>query len=92
MMVDGRAIASDILREVQDSLEERRPLVRIIVMQPSAATESYLRIKEARAYEAGIDLQLIRMEDDATTEDIIGKIGLPGADAMLVQLPLPAST
>jgi methylenetetrahydrofolate dehydrogenase (NADP+)/methenyltetrahydrofolate cyclohydrolase len=90
MIIDGRAIASEILREVQDSLQERRPLVRIIVMQPSSATESYLRIKEARAYEGGIDLQLIRMEDDATTEDIVSKIQLPGADAMLVQLPLPA--
>jgi len=65
------------------------PVVRVIVMQPSAATESYLRIKQSRAEQAGMYLQLIRMEDEATTEDIIHKLSLDGADAMLVQLPLP---
>lgn len=89
MIVDGRAIASEILKEVETSLAGRRPLVRIIVMQPSPATESYLRIKEARAYEAGIDIQLIRIENDGTTEDVVHKIGLEGADAIVVQLPLP---
>lgn len=89
MIINGRAIASEILKEVETSLNGKRPLVRVIVMQPSAATESYLRIKQIRAEEAGMDLQLIRMEDDATTEDIIHKIGLAGSDAMLVQLPLP---
>jgi methylenetetrahydrofolate dehydrogenase (NADP+) / methenyltetrahydrofolate cyclohydrolase len=90
MIVDGRAIASEILKEVETSLKGRRPLVRIIVMQPSPATESYLRIKEARAYEAGIDIQLIRVENDGTTEDVIHKIKLEGADAIVVQLPLPS--
>jgi methylenetetrahydrofolate dehydrogenase (NADP+) / methenyltetrahydrofolate cyclohydrolase len=89
MTIDGRAIASEILKEVETSLSGRRPLVRIIVMQPSPATESYLRIKEARAYEAGIDIQLIRIENDGTTEDVIHKMGLEGADAIVVQLPLP---
>jgi len=89
MTIDGRAIASEILKEVETSLSGRRPLVRIIVMQPSPATESYLRIKEARAYEAGIDIQLIRMEDDASTDDLVHKIGLGGADAIVIQLPLP---
>lgn len=89
MSIDGRTIASEILKEVEASLSGRRPLVRIIAMQPSPATESYLRIKEARAYEAGIDIQLIRMEADGTTEDVIHKIALEGADATVVQLPLP---
>jgi len=89
MIIDGRTIASEVLKDVETSLNGKRPLTRIIVMRPSAATESYLRIKEVRAYEAGIDLQLIRIEDDATTEDIIQKIELPGANATLVQLPLP---
>jgi methylenetetrahydrofolate dehydrogenase (NADP+)/methenyltetrahydrofolate cyclohydrolase len=37
-----------------------------------------------------MSLELIRIENDATTEDIIGKILLPGADSIIVQLPLPA--
>lgn len=89
MIIDGRVIASDILKQVQARLDGKRPLVRIIVMQPSLATESYLRIKEARANEAAVDLQIIRMEDDASTEDVIHKIGLGGANGIVVQLPLP---
>lgn len=90
MIVDGRAIAKDILKGVKESLGERRPLVRIIAIQPSAATESYLRIKQAKALEAGMELEVVRIED-GTTEDVIEKIELPGADAVVVQLPLPAN-
>jgi len=89
MLINGRTIASEILRDVASSLSGSMPVVRAIVMQPSPATESYLHIKQIRAEEAGMHLQLIRMEDDATTEDIIAKIALAGSDAMLVQLPLP---
>lgn len=90
MIVDGRAIAQDVLQEVRNSLKERRPLVRIIVMQPSRETESYLRIKQARARDAHVDIELVRMENDATTEEVIKKVLVPGADAVVVQLPLPS--
>lgn len=87
--LNGRVIASDILTSVRQEVGERTPVVRAIVITPSPATESYLRIKTARAEEAGMRLELIRMENDATAEDIIQKIRLPGADAVIVQLPLP---
>lgn len=91
MVVDGRKIAEDLTALVRREAETfATPLVvRAIVMQPSPATESYLRIKERRAEEAGMRLELIRLEDDATTADVIRKIELPGADAIIVQLPLP---
>lgn len=34
-------------------------------------------------------LQLIRMENEATADDLIHKVALPEADAVIVQLPLP---
>lgn len=89
MIIDGRAIAKDILGEVKASLAGARPLVRIIVVQPSSATESYLKIKQAKALEAGMDSEVVRMENEATTEEVIEKIQLPGADSIVVQLPLP---
>jgi methylenetetrahydrofolate dehydrogenase (NADP+)/methenyltetrahydrofolate cyclohydrolase len=91
MISNGRHIASEILQGVHASLGGRRPVVRAIVVQPSPATESYLKIKESRANIAGMDLEVIRMEDDASEADSIEKITLPGADAVIVQLPLPAT-
>ncbi|MDB5195019.1 MAG: 5,10-methylenetetrahydrofolate dehydrogenase [Parcubacteria group bacterium] len=91
MIVDGKKITKDILKQVRAEVGQlsRTPVVRAIVLAPSAATESYLRIKERRAREAGMHLELVRMENDATTEDLIAKIQLPGADSVIVQLPLP---
>ena len=91
MILDGRAIAAQIAASVKDRVAGlgRVPVVRAIVISPTAATESYLRIKTAKAQEAGMRLELVRMENDAREADLIGKIRLPGADAVIVQLPLP---
>lgn len=90
MIIDGRAIAKDLLTEAQETFRGTRPLVRIVVMQPTPATESYLRIKQARAEEAGVELQLVRVSDDASTELLIHEVTVGGADGVVVQLPLPA--
>lgn len=89
MIVDGRALAKEILESVRVSIVGE-PVVRAIVIAPSAATESYLRIKTAKAEEAGMHLELVRMQDDATEVDLAEKILASGADAVIVQLPLPA--
>jgi methylenetetrahydrofolate dehydrogenase (NADP+)/methenyltetrahydrofolate cyclohydrolase len=93
MVINGREAAKEILTKVREDIADlgHEPIVRAIVLQPSAATESYLSIKERRAREAGMYLELVRLEDDATTEQVLEKIALPGADAIIVQLPLPSS-
>ncbi len=90
MIVDGRAIAKDILEKARGNVGGRLPVVRAISVQPSAATESYLRIKGARAEDAGMRLEVVRLPEDATTEDVLRELALPGAQATIVQLPLPA--
>lgn len=89
MIVDGRAIASDILAEVKTSLSGRTPVVRAVVIKPSPATQSYLRIKTSRAEEGGMRLEVVRLPDTATEDDIIAAVVAPGADAAIVQLPIP---
>lgn len=87
MIIDGRAIARDILKETAKN--GRSLVVRAITIAPNAATDSYLRIKTARAKDAGMSLELVRMENNATEESVIHAIAMPGADAIIVQLPLP---
>ena len=92
-IIDGRAIAADILRATRERVAElgRAPLVRAIVMSPNSATESYLRIKSARAEDAGMVLDVVRVAEDATTEEVMNAVKASGVDAVIVQLPLPDS-
>lgn len=91
MIVDGRAIARDILRQTREGAKVMPDelVVRAIVLAPSAATESYLSIKQRRARDAAMFLDIVRIENDATEEELIRKIQLPGAAGVIVQLPLP---
>jgi methylenetetrahydrofolate dehydrogenase (NADP+)/methenyltetrahydrofolate cyclohydrolase len=89
MVIDGKQIASELLAEVKASLGGRTCIVRAVVVAPSPATESYLRIKTIRAEEAGMSLQVVRLDDNAKEEQVIDAIRAPGADAVIVQMPLP---
>lgn len=91
MIVDGRALAADILAATKSEVESllHAPVVRAVVVSPSLATESYLKVKSARARDAGMLMDVVRVTDDATTEDVIAAVTAPGADSVIVQLPLP---
>lgn len=92
MIIDGRAIAQNILAETKEALSTlgRTPLVRVIVLQPTAVTESYLRIKEAKAREAGMTFEIMRLPDDADEAVARNAAADPAPDAIIVQLPLPS--
>lgn len=92
MIVDGRAIAKGILKRVREEAARlpSPPVVRAVSVAPSPATESYLRVKERRAKDAGMELQIVRLPDTAREDDVLIAFSAP-ADALLVQLPLPES-
>lgn len=91
MIVDGRVIAADILQETKARVEKlgRVPVVRAITANPSPATLSYLNIKALRAADAGMVLEVVALPATATEEDYMEAIRATGADAVIVQLPLP---
>lgn len=91
MIVDGRAYAGEILRTAKSFLEGAPAVVRAVVVAPSPATESYLAIKAARAADAGMRLEVVRLSDSVTTDEVCAAVQAPGADAVIVQLPLPKS-
>lgn len=88
-LIDGHALAAQILAETKASLAGATPVVRVITVQPSLATNSYLRIKQESAHAAGMQLEELRLPDDANEAAIIDAVIAPGADAVIVQLPLP---
>ena len=93
MIIDGRQIAADILASTRTKITslERELVVRAIVMDQTAATQSYLRIKSARAADAGMRMEIVHVSGDATTEEVMKAVIAPGADSVIVQLPLPDS-
>lgn len=92
MIVDGRSIAASVLASVKEevALLDRVPVVRAITCAPSPATQSYLRIKAARAQDAGMHLEVLELADTADEVAFEDAIRAPGADAVIVQLPVPA--
>ncbi len=90
MIIDGRAIALEILEEVRRSLAEGvRPIVRAVSVTSDEVTRSYLRTKAKAAERAGMVLEVRELEATATTEEVINVISEEGAQAIIVQLPLP---
>lgn len=80
MIVDGRSIAADVLvrTKARAGLLSHPPRVIAIVGSETPATLSYLKIKVARAADAGCTLE-------------VRPLGAPfaDADAAIIQLPLP---
>lgn len=89
MIVDGRAIAQDILESVRKMVDGKPLTMRAIVVSPTAATSSYLRAKARAAETAGITFEVIELPASASTEEVSEAARAPGAHAVIVQLPLP---
>ena len=91
MIIDGRAMAAEIVAATRESIRSlnRELVVRAVVASPTAATESYLRTKSTQAHEAGMHMEIVRVPENATDQEVMDKIMEAGADSVLVQLPLP---
>jgi methylenetetrahydrofolate dehydrogenase (NADP+) / methenyltetrahydrofolate cyclohydrolase len=82
MIVDGKKVAAEILVRTRARAEKlvRRPLVVALVGEETPSTKSYLKIKAARAANAGCDFEVRTYPSDYAD-----------ADAVIIQLPLPDS-
>lgn len=81
MIMDGRALAQEVLSQVRARIEKlgRRPnLLVYVAPDESPATRSYLKIKAASADLVGCDFEETRSLSFSSR-----------ADAIIVQLPLP---
>lgn len=90
MIIDGRAIAREILdkTKIRALRLPRPPSFLAIAVQPSPATESYLKMKSRQAQSIGIPMET-RLVERATTEELISLLHRATEDAIIVQLPLP---
>lgn len=96
MIVDGKALAAEILGEVSKrtkarSALRRAPKLTIFTCAPTFATKKYLALKTKKAASVGIETDIQELRADVTTEVFVARMHevLGETDGIVVQLPLP---
>lgn len=91
MIIDGRALAKNILARTRARAEKlsHQPRVLAIVASETPATLSYLKIKEMRAADAGCVLEVARFPLGVSAAELCSAVSTSDVSAMIVQLPLP---
>jgi methylenetetrahydrofolate dehydrogenase (NADP+)/methenyltetrahydrofolate cyclohydrolase len=98
-IIDGRAIAADIRREVREESDrlaargKRRPGLAVILVGDDPASHIYVRNKRAACEECGFESVSHDLPHSATQTELLSLIERlnsdPNIDGILVQVPLP---
>ena len=93
MLIDGKAIAAEILDQVKADVETiSRPVtMAAVTCAPNFETKKYLEMKKRRAEAAGVTLHIVELPADSTTEQVASTVYKYSqeTDGVVVQLPLP---
>ncbi|MEZ4200596.1 MAG: bifunctional 5,10-methylenetetrahydrofolate dehydrogenase/5,10-methenyltetrahydrofolate cyclohydrolase [Candidatus Paceibacterota bacterium] len=94
MIVDGRAIAADIYREIENAIThlDTTPHLTVFTCAPNFETQKYLDLKRRKAQAVGIGVNVIEFPATITTEEVVQSINHAAmqTDGIIVQLPFPA--
>lgn len=93
MLVDGKAIAADIYKELQNEIShlDVAPHLTIFTCQPDFASQKYLALKKKKAEAVGVQINIVEFPDAITTDEMVATIerSFMQTDGVIVQLPLP---
>jgi len=93
MIIDGKAIAQELLATVQAQVTEakRTYTMTAVVCAPNLATQKYLEMKTRRAASVGVVLTVVDLSADMTTDAMVSQVQTLAqqTDGIVVQLPLP---
>ncbi len=97
-ILDGRALSKRVLEEVRARVDACKsagvtPCLGVVLVGEDPASQVYVRSKEKRATEVGVETRDHRMSTSTTTEELLDVVEQLNADetvdGILVQLPLP---
>lgn len=95
MIVDGKELATDILKEVGEGIAALgRPLrLGVLYVSPDFATQKFIAIKEKRAQELGVEVVKRELPAEVTTDEAVAAVKELSAqvDGVVVQLPFAGS-
>ena len=96
-LIDGNAIANEIVSELSkkvDELGSKKPCITFIRVGEDPASVSYVRKKERIAAKIGIQSRLLVLPESISQNNLIKKIDILNKDndvhGILVQAPLPS--
>lgn len=95
MILSGKEPAAEILSKVKQEITklERPPLLAIILVGRSEASEVYVRMKIKNAEEVGMKTRLYRMPEESKEKellDLVERLNKDNeVDGFIVQLPIP---
>lgn len=93
MLVDGKAIAADIYKEIKNELSHLDivPHLTIFTCAPDLPTQKYLEVKKKHAHSLGLKVDVVEVSHASTTETFVQLIERASmqTDGIVVQLPLP---
>ncbi len=94
MIVDGKAIAKDLYREIANQITHlsQAPHLTVFTCAPNFETQKYLKLKKRKATEVGIGISIVELPDALTTDEVVQSVqhACMQTDGIIVQLPLPA--
>ncbi len=94
-MVDGRRIASSIKKAVKEivSKQASKPCLGILTCDPNLETRTYLELKQVVAKKLGIKIEVVELNKQVSTEEVIHELRLLAdrSSGVIIQLPLPSS-
>ncbi len=100
-IIDGAAVAAAIRASIAPRVEAftraagRAPSLRILLVGNDPGSEVYVRNKVKAGGESGLDVQLQRLPETASLDEVLGTVAAwnrdDGVDGVLVQSPLPPS-
>lgn len=98
-LIDGKAVAAEIKKEIAKEVEEivknggKTPHLAAILVGHDGGSETYVAHKVKACGECGFKSTLIRFEDDITEEQLLKEVERlnndDDVDGFIVQLPLP---
>ncbi len=99
MIIDGKAVAEALLVGVRARVDACKgagvtPCLAVVLVGEDPASQVYVRSKERRAAECGIEARDHRLPATTSTAELLALVDAlnrdPAVDGILVQLPLPA--
>lgn len=98
-IISGKTLAAAVKAEAAAkvcALQERgvQPCLAVVLVGENPASQVYVRGKASDCAECGIKSEVIRLPEETSQAELLGKVAVLAADpavhGILVQLPLPA--
>ena len=95
-ILDGKKLSEEILNNLKNEIAKNNfsPSLAVVIVGNNTASQIYVRNKNKKALELGINSQVIKLDEKISQQDLENEIDKLAKDnkinAILVQLPLPA--